>query len=105
MPQINHPTDRPNFSIVNVFGITVAFSYWTMIGFQFPGRDWVIIENQWGPTTGKHLNWLDTRKEIRIPQKEFLDRFGAMQRQFFRDVVLVDLGLPDTLFDNRRIHG
>lgn len=64
---INHPTDRPNFTEVRVNGITLWFSYRTVVGFQADGAI-VISENLWGPTTGKHLNWLG---DTRTPRAEF----------------------------------
>ena len=69
--RIEHPTDRPNFSIVHLNGYAVAFSYETPIGFAIGPRPWVLRENDWGPTTGKHLNNLDERKDERIPGVEF----------------------------------
>lgn len=76
-PQIDHPTDRSNFSIVRLSGVTLAYSYETIVGFQTPGHLWTVIENQWGPTTGKHLNWLDDDKTNRIPPDEFKARLRA----------------------------
>lgn len=74
IPNIDHPTDRPNFSIVRLPGVlpTVAFSYETPIGFIPPGDwNWVTRENAWGPTTGRHLNWLTEDRSTRLPGPEF----------------------------------
>ena len=30
-----------------------------------------ILQNRWGNTTGKHLNWINPNKQIRINQEEF----------------------------------
>jgi len=35
------------------------FSYKTLVAFYHPTRGLVVHENTWGPTTGKHLNWID----------------------------------------------
>ena len=45
--------------MVEVGGRTLYFSYETLVAFE--GRDGrrVVRENSWGPTTGKHLNWID----------------------------------------------
>lgn len=60
MPTINHPTDRPNFTEVGLGGLTLWFSYRTCVGFdEYDGRGPVVRENEWGPTTGKHLNYID----------------------------------------------
>lgn len=55
---------------VEVAGITVWYSYTTPIAFRANG-DTVVRENDWGPTTGKHLNWIDDDKSIRVPSAEF----------------------------------
>lgn len=51
--------------------LTLWFSYNTIIGFQLNGRR-VVRENLWGPTTGRHLNWIDDGdKEKRVSGDEF----------------------------------
>lgn len=58
--EISHPTDRPNFAIVEVGDVDLAFSYRVLIGVRGPSTDykWRVVPNKWGPTTGKHLNYL-----------------------------------------------
>ena len=46
------------------------FSYETVVAFTDKG-DFYVSENCWGPTTGKHLNWIDTDKKFRLPRGEF----------------------------------
>ena len=36
------------------------FSYNTLVAFRIKG-EFHIRQNVWGPTTGKHLNWIDRR--------------------------------------------
>jgi hypothetical protein len=103
MPSLKHPTDRPNFAIANVGSIQIAFSYETMIAFQFPNEDWVTCENTWGPTTGKHLNHINPDKTIRLDYQTFQEQFWHKQRQMWKDFVLDYLKLPPILFDNRKI--
>lgn len=56
---IDHPTDRPNFTLVTIGPIELAFSYRTVIGFRLDSiGPWVTRPNEWGPTTGRHLAWL-----------------------------------------------
>lgn len=51
--------------------ITVWFSYKTPVAFAKDGKKYV-RQNEWGPTTGKHLNWIDRGdKESRIGGQEF----------------------------------
>lgn len=68
---IEHPTGRPNFSVVRLPTISIAFSYETPIAYA-NGGEWVVRENDWGPTTGKHLNEIDGgERKQRIPGREF----------------------------------
>lgn len=56
---------------VSIGGLTVYFSYKTPVAFAVVGRR-VVRENKWGPTTGKHLNWIDNGdKANRVPGPEF----------------------------------
>lgn len=68
--RIDHPTDRANFSIVEIGSTLLAFSYKTLIGVSVDYGPWILCENVWGPTTGKHLNYL-AGKDNRIPYQEF----------------------------------
>ena len=70
---IEHPTDRPNFSIVHLgSNLAIGFSYSTPIAFWRSGEGWVVRENDWGPTTGKHLNHFDEGdKSERLPSAHF----------------------------------
>ena len=68
---ISHPTGRPNFSRVSVNGLTLWFSYETVIAFQDTGNV-VVSENVWGPTTGKHINAVSYAGTERTPRAEFV---------------------------------
>lgn len=54
--------------------MTVWFSYTTPVAFQSSGK-LVVRQNDWGPTTGKHLNWIDSgdsqSKKERVAGSEF----------------------------------
>lgn len=55
----------------DIGGLTVWFSYKTPIAFCKSGTT-VVRQNQWGPTTGKHLNAIDGgNKAARIPGPDF----------------------------------
>jgi hypothetical protein len=57
---------------VQIGELTLWFSYDTVVGFRAPGHLSQVSENCWGPTTGKHLNWLDGgSKQNRLPRAEF----------------------------------
>ena len=69
---VEYPTERPNFVVVNLPDCALAFSYKTLIGVKthLYGFRWVLAKNEWGPTTGKHLNLLDHFNHERVPQAE-----------------------------------
>lgn len=70
---ISHPTDRPNFSVVDVGPLRLWFSYSTVIAFKDGYSGPTARENDWGPTTGKHLNQVPSGavKADRVPSSEF----------------------------------
>lgn len=60
-------------------GVTVWFSYKTPIAFQVGSNELVVLQNYWGPTTGKHLNAIDGGdRKARVDQATF-DRLWAEQ--------------------------
>jgi len=50
--------------------ITVYFSYKTPVAFEHFG-ELVCRENDWGKTTGKHLNWIQPDKSKRVSGEIF----------------------------------
>lgn len=70
---ISHPTGLPNFTRVNVGEVSFYFSYETVVGVTGPTTDheWIARENDWGPTTGKHLAYFSPDKKARLPRAEF----------------------------------
>lgn len=79
---ISHPTDRPNFSRVDVGPLTVWFSYRTPIAFHTYETGQVVRENDWSNTTGKHLNNIDDgtpdAKKARISGAAFEEQLQAL---------------------------
>ncbi len=53
-------------------GNTYYFSYQTVVAVFVSGHGLIIRENDWGQTTGKHLNWIDTDKSKRLPSSVFI---------------------------------
>jgi len=51
-------------------GNNFYFSYKTLVAFS-SGGEFFIRENDWGPTTGKHLNWINPNKDLRISEESF----------------------------------
>lgn len=51
--------------------VTLWYSYQTVVAFMTPYQSRVVSQNEWGCTTGKHLNWIDGgAKKSRIPHAE-----------------------------------
>ena len=51
--------------------LVIWFSYDTVIAFRY-GILFRISINEWGTTTGKHLNYIDSDKSIRIPHDDMM---------------------------------
>jgi hypothetical protein len=57
---------------VRVGSMTLCFSYNTVVAFSDGFGGLKVSQNNWGPTTGKHLNWIDGGdKSSRLPREEF----------------------------------
>lgn len=66
-----------NTTVLHVGKLTVWFSYKTPVAFQLSGGVRVVRKNDWGVTTGRHLNAIDegstdhTRKGNRVDAETF----------------------------------
>lgn len=79
LPTIDHPTGRPNFTEISVGSVDLRFSYRTVISFRGPGEPSFVTRcNDWGPTTGKHLNYCQPDKTLRVSGQEFEERLTDM---------------------------
>lgn len=59
-------------------GNVFYFSYKTLVAFKTKGKLYV-IENYWGPTTGKHLNWIDGgNKKDRLDKDSFNKKYNEL---------------------------
>jgi hypothetical protein len=75
--------DNPGYGahtmLVSFLGLRVWFSYSTPIAFSTPGHGRVVRQNDWGPTTGKHLNMIDGGdKKNRLDSEEFEKQLDAV---------------------------
>lgn len=52
------------------------YSYNTLVAFHTCKTGLVCRQNEWGTTTGKHLNWIEPNKKNRVTREEF-DRIFA----------------------------
>ena len=61
---------KSNFAKISLGETALYFSYATLVAFEHEGRT-ICIENQWGPTTGKHLNYVEADKKKRVTKETF----------------------------------
>lgn len=61
-------------TVVTIGDTQLLFSYETLVAFQEGYGNWIVSENVWGPTTGKHINNITgvRNKEDRMPRAEFV---------------------------------
>ena len=76
-----------NFYCHFVDGFELVFSYQTLIAIKYFG-DNLISVNNWGPTTARHLYWLDPNKDIRVKD------FDEQARKILKDNNLLDESNP-----------
>lgn len=62
---------------IDVVGNQFWFSYDTMVAFKING-EFHIIKNYWGTTTGKHLNWINSNKDIREDKETFYSNYNRL---------------------------
>ena len=68
----NRDSSSTNSLAFQLGAVTVYFSYETPVAFKASGHGLVVRENDWGNTTGKHLNWIDGgNHKLRLPGSEF----------------------------------
>ena len=71
-----------NANRVDIGPLTLYFSYSTVIAYRYNGK-LIICKNQWGTTTGRHLNTINTDKSIRVDlevlEKELSDLMGRIE--------------------------
>ncbi len=61
-----------NSIYIDVGSLRLYFSYDTVVAFREAAEySKVVSENIWGPTTGKHLNWIEPDHSARLDRNEF----------------------------------
>lgn len=58
-------------SYVKVGDLELYFSYQTLVAFRSPATGLKIRENEWGSTTGAHLNAIDNGEGERMNGRDF----------------------------------
>lgn len=70
----------PNFRVLEINqDLSIWFSYETPIAFKLH-NNFVVSENLWGNTTGKHLNSLTVFKDLRLSRQDFLQELSEVER-------------------------
>jgi hypothetical protein len=72
---------------IMIGGLTLFFSYDTIVGFQWRGKEYYMV-NDFSRTTGKHLNILCPDKKKRIKPVEFTKLLNAAMHDFKWKMVL-----------------
>jgi hypothetical protein len=73
---IEHGT---NTLMIEMCGVTLWFSYQTVIAFQERGKERRVSQNQWGNTTGKHIAAIEIgNKKDRIPREQFMNELNEI---------------------------
>jgi hypothetical protein len=80
-------SSSPNYGLntirLDLGDLTLWFSYQTVVAFQVGFDEKVVSENDWGPTTGKHLNAIDEgAKEMRLKRKAFEAKLQGILNEF-----------------------
>ena len=80
----NYSSDNYGSSrLVSVGEIDLYFSYETVVAFRAPGYGLVVRQNDWGTTTGKHLNQIDRgNKKARLSGEEFEAKLKEMLAKY-----------------------
>jgi len=73
--QLIYPCRNTKQIDVRIGELTLHFSYRTVVAFNSPFSGFVVSENRWSTTTGRHLNEIDggstEAKAERLPIGEF----------------------------------
>lgn len=86
--------------MVRLAGLTLWYSYDTIVAFDSCKHGFVISQNVWSTTTGKHLNWIDPDKKARVPHNQFEDLLADAMRDYeypTSEVIIEVLGGVATL--------
>lgn len=69
----------PNFIRVEIGAMTLFFSYRELIAFIVGGHV-TIKQNGNGTTTGKHLNYINPDKTVRVTHEDFMREWMRVER-------------------------
>jgi hypothetical protein len=80
--RINYPSRNTKQIDVQVGSLTLNFSYQTVVAFNSPFSGFVISENIWSTTTGRHLNEIHPDKSLRIPNDVFKRKLAETLKHY-----------------------
>jgi hypothetical protein len=72
-----------NFTKLSIGDFQFWFSYETCIAFTHPKLGFLISENIWSNTTGKHLNQLEPDKKQRLKYLDFKEHLDIFLESFY----------------------
>jgi len=71
-----------NSLLVEIGQLDLYFSYRTVVAFRTAATGLVVSDNQWGPTTGKHLNAIESNHDVRVSRSEFEEQLETVLKAF-----------------------
>jgi hypothetical protein len=85
-------------------GVRCWFSYQSLVAYKVPYKPRVILQNYWGPTTGRHLKYVKWLKGyltdyLIVTKEEFLVRFNNDLRAYLKKNGLSCFTYPDLRVD------
>ncbi len=80
--RLTYPSRNTKQIDVSVGNLTLNFSYNTVVAFNSPFSGFVISENIWSTTTGRHLNEIHPDKSLRIPNEDFKLKLSEVLKHY-----------------------
>ena len=70
-------THSGKLTLIDLPRLAIYFSYSTPVAFYLASdNSWTVRENDWSQTTGKHLNYINDDKSIRISGDKFMKLYA-----------------------------
>ena len=76
----NSASAENNAKVIKINGMSFYFSYETLVAVN-TGNELKVLQNYWGPTTGKHLNAIDGGDKEAKDKRLDKDAFDAFVKQ------------------------
>ena len=100
MISITNPTGRKTeCRTVTINGVTLCFSYETLIGFIDSDGTRHRVANSWGPTTGRHFNECGLRPGHDVDFKHWHYEHDKLQR-LAMDAIAKDIALETEILND-----